>query len=296
MTQPLRVASFVSLTLAALLAAGCSDNGSPGGDKPVTPPMMEYGTGQHISSKLGGFFGPATWIQPTNQNSIGCKYPVQYNVTTTGVTVTAVDTFDETGDGAVGSVYVQDTVPNPPVYSGMSLFEPGYTPPDLRVFPGNVLDVTGPYEEYQGPSSGYFAQCQTLPQLGGSASFRFDGMVPAPVVIKPDDLNSYDSARQYLGMLVKVVGVSISGTPSTSSGRFGVPVAVDSGQSFQNLERLFDLPCHLPSLSSGSGQFASVTGIVTYFYSFQLAPRSIADFELPGDAGAPLDMGKNCSD
>jgi len=255
--------------------------------------MMEYGTGQHISSKLGGFFGPATWIQPTNQNSIDCNYPIQYNVITTGVTVTAVDRFDETNDGAIGSVYVQDTVPNPPVYSGMSLFEPGYSPPDLRVFPGNVLDVTGPYEEYQGPSSGSFAECQTLPQLGGSASFRFDGTVPEPVVIKPDDLNSYDSARQYLGMLVKVVGVSISGSPSSSSGRYSAPVFVDSGNAWAISNELFDVSCHA-NLAQGE-QFASVTGIVTYFYSFQLAPRSLADFEMP-NGGALPDMGKNCSD
>ena len=248
--------------------------------------MMEYGTGQHVSSKLGGFFGPATWIEPTNQNSIGCKYPVTYNVSTTGVTVTAVDTFDETGDGAVGSVYVQDTVPNPPVYSGISLFEPGFSPPDLRVFPGNVLDVTGPYEEYAGPSSGSFAECQTLPQLGGAASFRFDGTVPKPVVIKADDLNSYDSARQYLGMLVEVVGVTLSSTPSTSSGRYSIAVAVSSGQSFSISNELFDLPGKM-TLSQYQ-QFYSVTGIVTYFYSFQLAPRSVDDFQTQApDGGAP---------
>jgi hypothetical protein len=266
------------LALLAVLAAGCSDNGSPGGDLPLIPPANEYGEGRHISSKLGGFFGPATWIVPTNLNSIGCAYPINANVATTGVTVTAVDTFDETGDGAIGSVYVQDTVPNPPLYAGISLYSPSYSPPDLRVFPGNVLDVVGPYQEYGGPTSGPFPECQTLSQLGGAATFRFDGAVPAAVEITPDDLNSYDNARQFLGMLVKVTNVSIASAPTMSSGRYSASVVVDSGGNFAISNELFDVPGGI-TLSQGQA-FKSVTGIVTYFYSFQLAPRSIADFEM----------------
>jgi hypothetical protein len=266
--------------LSAPLVAGCARGGpTADGDTPATPAADEYGEGQHISSKIGGFFGPATWLQPMNESSIGCTLPPVVNVFTTGVTVTAVDNYDETNDGAIGSVYVQDTVPNPPLYAGMSLFDPSFTPPDLRVFPGNVLDVVGPYEEYLGPDDFTFPQCETLPQLGGAATFRFDGVVPAAVEITPDDLNSYVGARQYLGMLVKVEGVTISKAGSAdSSNRYEAQVSVTSGSNFTIANQLFDLGTQMP-LAEGA-KFKSVTGIVTYFGSIQISPRSTADFEM----------------
>jgi hypothetical protein len=82
------------------------------------------------------------------------------------------------------------------------------------------------------------------------------------------------------------VGVTItSAGPSTSSGRYSAPV-VTSGQSFAISNELFDLGNEFPLAANQT--FPSVTGIVTYFYSFQLAPRSIADFE----GGVAPDAGK----
>ena len=235
-----------------------------------------------------GFMGPAPWFNATDQNSTGCNYPpaAEYppivHVDIPGIVVTAVDTYDETGDGATGSVYVQDVVPAgtpTPVYGATSIFGASYSPPDLRPQPADVIDLNGLYEEFIGPSVGYFSQCATLPQLSGAASYRFTGTVPEPVVITPDDLNSYANARRYVNMLVKVQNVVLSNTaPSVSSGRYCALVNVDSGSQFCIANELFDLPTQKP-LSQGQS-FKSVTGIVTYFYNYQLAPRSPADFEM----------------
>ena len=275
---------LIALGLLATFACAVAGCTARVGDPSAPPLMNEYGPGTHISSVLGGFYGPASWVQPNNFNSLACPYPAAFNVYTTGVTVTAVDTWDETGNGAIGTVYVQDTVPNIPVYAGMSLFSPSFTPPDLRVLPGDVLDVTGSYEEFIGPSSGFFPQCQTLPQISGSAVFRFDGTVPTPVVVTPEDLSTFDGARKYLSMLVTVRDpngpITIAANGVEKSGRYAAAVTVPSGSGWAISDELFDVYRQEP-LSQGQ-QFESVTGIVTYFYSYQLAPRSLTDFVLVG--------------
>jgi hypothetical protein len=278
------LASLAALALLGALSAGCNlEDGSHGGDPPLMLPPDEYGTGQHISSLLGGFYGPAPWVQLANLNSTDCPYPAAATtpyvpVATTGVTVTAVDNWDETGDGAVGSVYVQDTVTPTPIYGATSIFDPSFTPPNLLPLPGDVVDVEGEYEEFIGPSSGYFSQCETLPQLAGAATLRFVGTVPAPVVITPDDLNSYANARRYLNMLVTVTSVTIAGNPTMSEGRYTAACSVSTGSNFALSNQLFNLPAEMPL--SENQTFKSVTGIVTYFYDVELSPRSVADFEM----------------
>jgi hypothetical protein len=283
-----KLAVGLVISAASLLVAGCGSGGG-GGDPPSVPLANKCGNGQHISSKIGGFYGPAPWVQPANLNSINCPYPPTVPVYSTCLTVTAVDRFDETGNGAVGTVYVQDDVSPIPVYAGTSLFDPGFTPPDLRVEPGDVLDVTGNYEEYIGPSSGFFSQCQTLPQVEGSAVFRFDGTVPAPVVITADDLSTFDGARQYESMLVTVKNVSIAANGTTSSGRYSAAVQVTNGSSWSISNALFDVPGQIPLTADQT--FESVTGIVTYFYSYSLAPRSLADFNVNGSPPPSPDGG-----
>lgn len=271
--------SVAALAAAALITtAGCT-NTRPG-DPVSTPSPDEYGNGEHISSVLNGFYGPAPWVQLQNINSVNCPDPVDTTIFTTGATVTAVDTWDETGNGSVGTIYVQDTVTPLPPYAGIAIFDPTYSPPDLKIQPGEVVDVAAIYEEYIGPSDftcERFCQCETLPQLEGAVTFRFDGKLPEPVVITPDDLANYASGRKYLGMLVRVTGVSVLATGTESDGRYSASIAVQNGSPFYIDDELWDVYRQMP-LTAGA-TFTSVTGIVTYFGSFNLAPRSAADFQ-----------------
>ncbi len=273
---PPRSTSLVALGLLGALAALTAGCGGEFGDPPIKRDPNEYGQGTRISSMLGGFFGPATWVDPANKSSLNCAYPPSADVFTTGATVTAVDKFDETGDGAVGSVYIQDTVADPPIYAGISLFAPSFTPPDLRIAPGDVVDVRGTFEEFVGPSSSPFSNCQTLPQISGTVSFRFDGAVPAPKEIDASELGNYASARQYLGMLVRVKNVVISDDGASSGGRYNAKIVAGPDQPAIS-DELSDVSTYRPLKANDS--FTSVTGIVTYFYSFHLAPRSADDFE-----------------
>jgi hypothetical protein len=298
-----RLAAVLIIGLATGLIVGCRGNvNGANGDAPIKPIVDKYGGGTHISSKLQnldgtfGFYGPAHWIvgQESNPNSDNCPYPNKHTEYVTGVTVTAVDRFDETCNGGIGTVYVQDTVglddaSKIPIFAAISMYNPTYSPPDLRVLPGNVLDLNGNYEEFAGPSTSIFQFCQTLPQVAGSALFRFDGNVPPPVQITADDLSTFAGARQYLSMLVTVNNVVIQANGATKSGRYNADVTVTNGSAWQISDELFPIGDLYPLFAAD--QFESITGIVTYFYSYHVAPRSLEDITLKGGGHPSLPDG-----
>ena len=265
--------------LVALLLAGCG-NGMLG-DLPAKPLADEYGPGTRLCSALG----PAVWEDAANTLSANCKETPDYNISVTGVTVVAIDTYDETGDGASGNYYVEDTTCAADMYAGITVFAPTFSPPALRVAVNDVVDVAGSFTEFIGPSSGAFGNCKSLPEMSGAMSFRFDGQTPPkPIEIKDTDLKSYDSARPYLGMLVRVTGspgVVIFGTPTSSKGRYSAALnvgAVSQPDQPHITNELYDILTDGPAMTTGT-TFTAVTGIVTYFYGFHIVPRSPADFE-----------------
>lgn len=279
---PSIAAPFRVGVIAALLAfaAGCSGGGF--GDPPSKPLADVYGDGERLCKTV---LGAATWTDSGNTGSTGCAQPPDHAVYVTGVTVVAVDRFDETGDGAVGNYWVQDLdsqcagLP----YSGVTIYGPSFSPPDLRVATNDVVDLNGSLTEFIGPSSSPFGQCRTLPEISGTMSFRFDGAdPPAPVTIDVKDLKSYDTARQWIGMLVKVENVTLTDNGKNSGGRYTAPMDVGGGVVQSDVPKitneLYDIEAEGPALVDAT-TYKSVTGIVTYFYGFHLVPRSPADFE-----------------
>lgn len=278
----LRPAAFFLVTAAlAFTSSACSSSGGDGGtgDPPSVPLADVCGGGARLSDVVG----PATWLQPGNQTSKGCKFPTDKHVNVKGVRVVEIDRFDETGKGATGNYYVEEgcgTDIGP--YSGMTVYAPGFSPPDLRLATGDVVDVLGNLTEFPGPTSGGFPDCRTLPEIGGTMTFRFElGPEINPVTIPVVDLKSYEGARQWLGMLVRVENLKIATDASESSGRLTAAIDVGGGISAGDVpyisNELFDLKNDGPELKEGT-TFESVTGIITYFYGFKLAPRSAADF------------------
>jgi hypothetical protein len=176
-------------------------------------------------------------------------------VRVTGAVVLHVDTHEEVRGGR-GTIWIQD-VGAPKPYSGISLFAPSFVPADLRLAPGDVL-----------------TKLQQLAQP--VATFRYEHKVPDPIEIDPNDLNDYEKGRQWLGMLVKVKDITID-EPFNSSGRVTAHITpnVDRNAGAMSNE-LYDIASR--GFTAGT-KFKSITGIVTWFFSYKLAPRSAADLE-----------------
>jgi hypothetical protein len=205
------------------------------------------------------------------------------NVDITSVVVSTIDTFDETHDGkSIGSVFVQDADIAGP-FGGISMYEPAYIPANLRVSPGDVLNLSGEYlEEATIGSTVNFAP-NFLPQMNKpQVELSFELTVPTPVVINLSDLNTFATGRQWIGMLVQIQNVTVLGAP-TADGTTGRVTAAFSnlsdGPEINN--ELFDLQAWNGSNTSNSfpagTTFASITGVVDFFFNLFICPRSEAD-------------------
>jgi hypothetical protein len=201
-------------------------------------------------------------------------------VNVSSVVVSWIDTFDETKDGkSRGTVYIQDVGSAAP-YSGISVFEASYVPASLRLLPGDVLDFSGPYQEVTSIGTAIFNAGTTLPQLAKPVGdFRYEFRTPDPVPIELSDLNelTYATGRKWEGMLVTIHDVSVAAGVSASN-RVTYLMGQADGSFDLNNAAISNELYNLGATDFPAGtHFSSVTGIVTWFYSFQLAPRSAAD-------------------
>ena len=258
--------SFGSLSaLAALFLISCSGGG--GGDPPST-------------KVLGPPVGSGNRIREVADPNITGRPGPGAEVTVTGVTVVAVDTFDETKNGrSRGTIYVQDLGSGEP-YSGIGLFSPAFVPGDLRVAAGVVLDLRGQYQENKNIGTAVFPDGQVLPQLSRPvAQFRYDFTSPAPTVISVADLNDYAKGRRWIGMLVTVKNVTLDGRLTENGGRVtGAIMPRGSNPDDRNRPTVTNELYDLKTTDAAQNQtFASITGIVTYFFNLHIAPRSAAD-------------------
>lgn len=208
------------------------------------------------------------------------------NVSVSGVVVIAVDKYDETANGrSQGTIYVQD-IDSREAYSGLSLFAPTFVPGNLRVEPGDVIDLRGTYQENT-VIPVKFAPGWFLPQLSQpTATFRFEHRIPEPVDIDVNDLADFGTGRRWLNMIVRVRDVTVQ-RDLTAGGSGRASAELLPGRSPQCDEpgarpptvtnELFDVT----ALGLKGGQkLKSLTGVVTFFCNLHIAPRSAADVEL----------------
>jgi hypothetical protein len=286
--RPLAFARALCVPLAALaLFAVACDGGTGDPDVEVAPNV--YGGG----SRLADLIDPSVEPRPVDGA----------NVNVTGVRVVQVDTFDETGTGAVGDVFLQDANDDPGPYQGLLAFRPATVPSSYRALPGDIVDITGPFEMFAAPKADPSWPTRYIPEIsGGAVSFRFDPIgPPIPRLIDASDLFDPELGAQWRGMLVTIENLKIgntSGMPAKPTGwkqgdpgpankraafRFSIP----AGTTKQEFEvpsvnnELFDLAgfYYNNNLSTGT-VIKRITGVVKVFGIYNIAPRSAADIEL----------------
>jgi hypothetical protein len=255
-------ASFVGLTL---LAASCG-NRSDQNDQAVAAHPSPAGEGPHIAD----ISDPSKMTHALN----GAQ------VTVTGVVVTAVDNNDETRDGkSRGAIYVQDLESHAP-FAGIELYKPSFVPASLVVGPGDVLDLAGQYQEnHTLGTTVTFPNMDVLPEIGTpSGNFRFESASPDPTPIQIADLESFATGRKWIGQLVIIKDVTLTAAVTNSSGRLTATFGA-AGDAGNGAPTITNELMQIDTYPAGQ-HFTSITGIVTYFYSLHIAPRSKADIVL----------------
>jgi hypothetical protein len=279
----LAAALVLPVSVAAALAA-CTVTEDPPAPYTANP----LGNGQRVADVQNP---SSTSYQQALGNANGV------NVDVSSVVVTWIDNFDETRDGkSKGTVYVQDVGSEAP-YGGISIYQPNYVPASLRPLPGDVLDVVGPYQELKGIGSASFnpgpdpTLTYSLPQLAKPvATFRYEarsawaaaggGWPDAKTISLSDlDMKNYTKGRQWEGMLVTLEDVTVAQGAVDSTGLRVTYLLASGDAGWSNTaasisNELYDLGKTDFSLGT---HFKSVTGIVTWFYSYHIAPRTKAD-------------------
>ncbi|HEU4412464.1 MAG TPA: hypothetical protein VFS43_44895 [Polyangiaceae bacterium] len=253
----------------ALLAGACDEYGG-GGDPPLPVNSNAFGYGSSL----------AALIDPSVRGSAVTDGQV---VQVTGVRVVHIDTFDETGQGRVGNVFLADAWAQPGPYHAVLAFAPVYSPPSYRAIPGDVVDASGTFDEFLPPAG---QPQRFLPELvRPTLVARFDevGGPLRPVSIPLSDLTKYETGRPWLSTLVTLENVSILELELNPTGRARIRLNAGTGLEPADLptitNELFDLSNS--GLSFEVGQtIRRVTGMVTLFGNFSVAPRSKADIEL----------------
>lgn len=271
-------AGLVHVAALAALALGGPSCASRDGDQPASsgaPPPA----GKDL--RIRDVTDPTKADHPTFVNN---------SVAVSGAAVTIIDTFDETGNGkSSGTIYVQDMGSKEP-YSGTSLFAPSFIPGNLKVGPGDVLDLKGIYQENANIGTAKFAPGAVLPQLARpTATFRLELASPTePVEIDVNDLADFEKGRRWLNMLVTVKNVKVLqpvNRDEQNNGRLsaellpkpqGAANACDS--PFPKPPTLTNELFDLGSLDIPAGTtLTSLTGVVVFFCNLHIAPRSAAD-------------------
>lgn len=243
--------------LIVLIASGCGSQGN--------------GDLDHLTAN------PKTFGTPIAQgNDPAHRLPYGATLRAKGVVVVAVDSYDETQDGkSIGNVYVEDPV-QPTPWSGMTLYQVTLNPPDLALNPGQGVDLVGPYQPFAGPASGAFPNGILLPEVvKGSLTLSYEGESAKPVDITMADVADPTQAMKYVGMLVRLQNVSV-GVYATGK-RQQAPI--NGNSNFLLAGQFMPIQPEYGGTVAGGTTLRSVTGLMNYFYTHTLCPRTSADIE-----------------
>jgi hypothetical protein len=260
---------LLSVLLAGSAGLACS---SPSGDSPQPYTPNPLGSG----SRIKDITNPTLPNHPANGATVNIS----------GVAFSWVDTYDETKNGkSIGTVYIQDVASQSP-YSGLSIYEPAYIPPDLRLSPGDVLDFNGgAYGELPNVGAATFTTGTYLVQLSKPVgTFDYEYTPPAPTVMDPTVLTDsttpagFQKGLPWTSMLVTVKDVSLGAFSDDTHGRNTAPIILggDGGAALGVSVSNELMEIDLNTYPAGT-HFTSITGLVTWFFSYHIAPRTPAD-------------------
>lgn len=215
------------------------------------------------------------------------RYPEGAAVTVRAVSVTAIDRYDETSSGRVGTIWAQEVsapgdtadrfAPCPLLADrsgrvcAISMFSPTFSPTGYRPVEGDLVDITGgAYNEFVCATCGTpFSNGDFLPQVSNSVMVRA-GVAPraTPIAVTVDEVLAH--YRELMGVLVTVENVTASTDPDA---RFGEMTIAGSGRTGLSLAPQLTA---IPGARAGT-RWDRITGVVTYFYNPKLLPRAPSD-------------------
>jgi hypothetical protein len=285
------VVGMLSTTVACRGSSNEDDDGLPDGSVPLADAHLNGdgsvidGDGSVFTLPDGGVSGDVTIYQVQDPSGVVSEGA---SVTLKNVVVTAVDDFG----ARVGGIYVQELGGG--AFSGVFVFG-AQGAGTLHV--GDVVTVEGGVkEEFICPVSSCPTQDTTGrklteigPPQGGTVTVTKTGTgaLPTPPVVDPTLIVTNDvEAEKWEGVPITLANVAALSAPravSTSAG-------ADATFQGMTVTGPIDVQSSMVHLAIGDAAFAkgdcfaSITGILDYFFDYHLQPRTEADFATGGTA------------
>lgn len=186
------------------------------------------------------------------------------------VVVTAVDDYDENGEGRVGGLWVGEAAGGR--WSGVQLYRPTVVPSRTRLRPGDIVSVLGTVDEFVLRDDAGNPQDRngTLTEIVYAVVQKTgETNPPAPTEVTENDLGDRSRAEPYEGVFVRLRSVRVVEgynryNEATTEG--GIAVAND----------LYEVPEFDPD-GFTPAVLRSLAGVVTYFFGYKLLPRGPED-------------------
>lgn len=207
-------------------------------------------------------------------------------VTLRGVVVVAIDKY---GTSRKGSIYVME--PEGGEFSGVYVFLKGAEATGLKI--GDLVDVEGGVKDEFALSEDTSGDTMTeisAPE-GGAITLTDvgDGTVPAAAVVDPVMLASDPAvAEKWESVLIKIENVSVSSPPTDEGEKAHMFVTGPLSVSAEMVE--------LPDTIAAGDCYASITGVVNYFFNYSLLPTQPSDLAAGGTCLPPEDTEELCQD
>jgi hypothetical protein len=241
----------------AILTAGCDRE--PPDRTGVTP------EGVYTIEQLQDYRDPG---HPASETSVQIRK----------VVVTAIDEYDEDGQGRIGSIWVGDVDGSGAAvcgwWCGITTFNPSVVPRGEVLKVGDLVDVSGIYSEFlynddgrlPNPDAPLQYHAEHLSEINSATVFKTGEWVPvAPVDVdamevqmEPEVLQTMESAEALEGVLVTVRDLTAS-SGYDSYGQF------ETREWVMVEDDLYRYPCRGYEDDITGTHFDSITGVITWF-------------------------------
>jgi hypothetical protein len=262
--------SRIALLLPSLAAAACAL------DVPPAEPTFDQGQGR-----------PTVTLYQLQDVDAEGHPDVDTEVRVTNLVVTAVDRYDEDGQGRTGTLFVQEMDGGP--FSGIQMFRPTIQPASEYLLPGDVVEVAGTYVEFElgqiNPDNADPAGRTVTQITDGIARKTGEWRAPEPTLVEaPEDLQVDPAAEQWEGVLVEIEDVEASTAPDSRGAFFaqGARACVTTRDQ-ETCVQIDDDNYGIPGVAAGT-RLSRVAGVVTYLYTYKVLPRSALDAEVDAPA------------
>ena len=241
----------------AILSAACDRE--PHDRSGIVPP------GVYTIQQLQDYMSP---FHPASETPVQIKK----------VVVTAIDEYDEDGQGRIGSIWVGDVDESGTAvcgwWCGITTYNPSVVPRGEVLKVGDIVDVAGIYSEFlynddglpPNPDAPLQYHAEHLSEINSATVFKTGEWMPmAPVEVDAMEVQMEPAVLQTMESVEALEGVLVTVRDLTASSDYDHYGQFETYEGVMVEDDLYRFPCRAYEDDITDTHFDSITGVITWF-------------------------------